>query len=97
MNLSPAFSRKFELVSGWSVLKTVLPYAWDPNVNEAAFDVLLGRVGIDRKAASHGNPTIVCPHIVPAIFSALQKGLESVAKNSEVSDGSEGGLSCTSR
>ncbi|KAJ6464029.1 beach-domain-containing protein [Mycena sanguinolenta] len=44
--MSPAFARKFELISGWSVLKTVLPACWDPSVNEAALDILLGRPGM---------------------------------------------------
>ncbi|KAJ7052675.1 beach-domain-containing protein [Mycena amicta] len=43
--MSPAFARKFELISGWSVLKTVLPSCWDPSVHEAVLDVLLGRLG----------------------------------------------------
>ncbi|KAF7329558.1 hypothetical protein MKEN_00218700 [Mycena kentingensis (nom. inval.)] len=43
--MSPAFARKFELISGWSVLKTVLPGCWDPSVHEATLDVLLGRLG----------------------------------------------------
>ncbi|KAH9026097.1 hypothetical protein EDB84DRAFT_1440213 [Lactarius hengduanensis] len=34
---------KFELVSGWTIVKTVLPGAWDPNVHAAAFGILLGR------------------------------------------------------
>lgn len=45
--MSSAFNRKFELVSGWSVLKTVLPSVWDPQVNKAAFDLLLGRFSDD--------------------------------------------------
>ena len=47
IQMSSAFNRKFELVSGWMVLKTVLPSVWDPQVNKAAFDLLLGRFSVD--------------------------------------------------
>ncbi|KAK7042535.1 hypothetical protein R3P38DRAFT_3448691 [Favolaschia claudopus] len=90
-NMSPAFARKFELISGWSVLKTVLPSCWDPSVNEAALDVLLGRLGEDPKSPSpEANGTasvkIVCPHIVPTIFCALQAGLAHIARNCDVAE-----------
>jgi hypothetical protein len=29
------------------VLKTVLPSVWDPEINKAAFDLLLGRFSVD--------------------------------------------------
>lgn len=50
IRVSNSFSRKFELVSGWSVLKTVLPNVWDPAVNKAAFDLLLGRINTGPSA-----------------------------------------------
>jgi hypothetical protein len=50
---STGFARKFELVSGWSILKTVLPRAWAPEVHVAAFDVLLGRDPTASRASSH--------------------------------------------
>ena len=78
LGISTSFSRKFELVSGWNVLKLFLPYAWDPTVQDAAFDVLLGRSRDKREIV----PTVVCPHIVPAIFASLKMGLD----NSRVSD-----------
>lgn len=81
INASVSFSRKFELVSGWSVLKTVLPYAWDPSVHEAAFDILLGRSGTSSR-----DREIVCPYIIPAIFAALQRGLNAVANHSCAED-----------
>ncbi|KAF9062084.1 hypothetical protein BDP27DRAFT_1428288 [Rhodocollybia butyracea] len=54
------FLRKFELISGWNVLKTVLPGCWSSNVNELAFDVLLGRLlpNGERCAASEDYPVI---------------------------------------
>ncbi|KAJ7075426.1 beach-domain-containing protein [Mycena belliarum] len=85
INMSPAFVRKFELISGWSVLKTVLPACWDPSVNEAALDILLGRLGDGGKSPDNsGAVTIACPHIVPTIFSALQAGLAAVARNCDI-------------
>ncbi|KAF7319608.1 hypothetical protein HMN09_00301200 [Mycena chlorophos] len=53
--MSPAFARKFELISGWSVLKTVLPSCWDPSVHEAVLDVLLGRLE-QQQQAENGKP-----------------------------------------
>ncbi|KAF7343336.1 hypothetical protein MVEN_01765900 [Mycena venus] len=89
-NMSPAFARKFELISGWSVLKTVLPSCWDPSVNEAALDVLLGRLGGDPKSPEPNGVApavnIVCPHIVPTIFCALQAGLAHIARNCDAAD-----------
>ncbi|KAJ7720932.1 beach-domain-containing protein [Mycena metata] len=91
IQMSPAFTRKFELISGWSVLKTVLPSCWDPSVNEAALDVLLGRIGEGSKSpalngSGAGGITIACPNIVPTIFCALQAGLTSIARNCEIID-----------
>ena len=78
LGVSTSFSRKFELVSGWNVLKLVLPYTWDATVQDAAFDVLLGRSRDKREIV----PTVVCPHVVPAIFTSLKMCLDS----SRVSD-----------
>jgi len=33
IQMSSSFNRKFELISGWLVLKTVLPSVWDPQIN----------------------------------------------------------------
>ncbi|THV04025.1 beach-domain-containing protein [Dendrothele bispora CBS 962.96] len=74
-----SFIRKFELISGWNVFKTVLPLCWDLEVNEAAFDLLL-RPYNDK--GDHGDNVVVCPQIVPAILSALHSGLNVVARNS---------------
>ncbi|KAL4258196.1 Beach-domain-containing protein [Pleurotus pulmonarius] len=82
LHASPTFSRKFELISGWNVLKAVLPRAWDHNVNEAAFGILLGRGGANANA---GGNVVVCPQIVPAILCALKEGLESMSKALEIS------------
>lgn len=78
IRMSPSFTRKFELISGWTVLKTVLPGCWDVNVNAAAFDVLLGR-NPTSKAKVDDNSAVVCQQLIPTILSALQVGLNSVA------------------
>ena len=82
LGISTSFSRKFELVSGWNVLRLMLPYGWDRSVQDAAFDILLGR-SRDKKEIV---PTVVCPYIVPTIFSSLRMALDS----SRVSDDAEG-------
>lgn len=73
LSVSATFSRKFELVSGWTVLTEIIPPAWDLNVHKVAFDILLGRVsGHERdKAAS-----IFCPQMAPTIFASLRHGLQ---------------------
>ncbi|KAF9006328.1 hypothetical protein BDZ89DRAFT_1144797 [Hymenopellis radicata] len=89
IRISVSFKRKFELISGWSVLKTALPECWDSAVNEAAFDVLLGRTPKSGKSRMDSENAVICPQIVPTILSALQTGLRSVVDNCGVSD--EGG------
>ncbi|KAF9479125.1 beach-domain-containing protein [Pholiota conissans] len=104
MKISNAFGRKFELVSGWNFLKTVLPSIWDPEVNKAAFDLLLGRdtgavmgsqaptpTSATRKEdkAKAKNPTVSCTQILPTIISALQTGLIAVANNCHLSENDE--------
>lgn len=82
---SISFLRKFELITGWNVLKTVLPPCWGPTVNEVAFDVLLGRLLPNgERNADNGDYAVVCPQMVPVILAALQAGLSAVAKNCEV-------------
>ncbi|KAK0186450.1 beach-domain-containing protein [Armillaria mellea] len=88
VKMSASFTRKFELISGWSILKTVLPACWDPSVNEAAFDILLGRTGT-TKVDSQGHNAVICPQIVPAIFSALHTGLGTVGNNCTISEEDE--------
>ncbi|KAF8882140.1 hypothetical protein BD779DRAFT_1544178 [Infundibulicybe gibba] len=67
LNFSSSFSRKFELISGWNILKTVLPQCWDPVVNEAAFGVLLGTTGNSNGQNPKG--IISCPHIAPQFLA----------------------------
>lgn len=69
IDASQTFVRKFELVSGWVILKNVLPCAWDKDVHQVAFDILLDYNGDDK--------TIVrCPNIIPAIIASLHRGLQ---------------------
>lgn len=85
LNASSSFSRKFELVSGWSILRIVLPSTWNPNVHEAVFDILLG-----RKVTQTSNVTVTCPHIVPAILSVLHRGLDAVAQRPQITGNLDG-------
>jgi hypothetical protein len=68
LDKSKSFSRKFELVSGWTVLKTVLPHSWDADVHAVAFRILLGQ-------AEDQGPIVACSHIFPAILSSLTRML----------------------
>jgi hypothetical protein len=91
LSASQSFSRKFELVSGWSALKASLPGAWDPGVHEAAFDILLGRLRINNNNTVRGGSSeVACPHILPAILSALRKGLITIAKYAALADAGDG-------
>ncbi|KAG8908740.1 hypothetical protein FRB99_002978 [Tulasnella sp. 403] len=71
----PSFVRKFEIVSFWSVLKDVLPGAWDPSVHVAIFDVLLGRSSVNANPTLSSTPVVVCPQVFPAILASLDHGL----------------------
>lgn len=89
-----AFNRKFDLVGGWSVLRVVLPRAWDPSVYVAAFDLLLGRVpnsgglsATDKSPLSASVPNtefIACPHILPSILIVLSNGLSEITRAGSV-------------
>ena len=81
---STSFSRKFELVSGWTVLKVALPSAWNTEVQAVAFDILLGRTaGQERTPNTQRNPIIACSQIAPAIFAALDYGLAAVVRGDD--------------
>ncbi|TFY62229.1 hypothetical protein EVJ58_g3994 [Rhodofomes roseus] len=71
---SSSFNRKFELVSGWNIVKAVIPHAWDYSVQRAAFDLLLGW----SEGEASGTPVVTCPQILPAIFTALKLSLGTV-------------------
>ncbi|KAL4252230.1 hypothetical protein ABKN59_005526 [Abortiporus biennis] len=78
MRNTTSFSRKFELVSGWTIFKTVLPGSWSENVQNAAFDVMLG--SNSNKDEKNVN-VVTCPAIVPPILAALQYLLDVVVGN----------------
>lgn len=83
LKTSSSFTRKFELASGWTMLKATLPFAWNVEVQRAAFDILLGHVGESNEVrTAQRTPSIVCPLIVPAILAALERGLLLVAQDS---------------
>ena len=71
LRTSTSFIRKFELVSGWNILKTVLPHGWSTSVQAAAIDILMAQPD------ANGSPSlvVVCPQILPAVFSCLQSDL----------------------
>ncbi|KAJ2916640.1 hypothetical protein MD484_g3777, partial [Candolleomyces efflorescens] len=79
-----SFSRKFELISGWSVMKTVLPGAWSSEVNQAVFDILLGR--FDTTADPDSYTVVTCQGIMPTILAALQHCLGVVSARANLSD-----------
>jgi hypothetical protein len=70
---SKSFNRKFELVSGWTILKTVLPNAWDDDIHSVAFGIL------SDQTQDQGT-VVACPHILPAIMSSLTRMLVTAAK-----------------
>lgn len=80
LKVNASFGRKFELVSGWITLKTVLPQAWAPSVQAAAFDVLLG----GAYTAHTAEPAIVCPHMLPVIFACLKYELDILSGASDL-------------
>lgn len=75
LNRSKSFSRKFELVSGWTILKTVLPQAWNTNIHSAVFGILVDQT-------QDQGPVVACSHILPAILNTLTKMLVAVAQDS---------------
>ncbi|KXN83156.1 hypothetical protein AN958_01769 [Leucoagaricus sp. SymC.cos] len=84
---SASFIRKFELVNGWNVLKTVLPYSWSMEVSDTAFGLLVGKT--DNPEQPKDAPTFQCPQILPAILAALQSGLDAVASTAPVPEDSD--------
>ncbi|KAI0317827.1 beach-domain-containing protein [Amylostereum chailletii] len=81
LDFSLSFSRKFELVSGWTYLKAVLPSAWDSSVQAAAFRVLLGKNWESERG--EGSPAISCPNIINAILASLDKALAHTLQQAE--------------
>lgn len=88
MKYTSTFSRKFELISGWSVMKTIIPSAWSYEVNEKAFDILLGR--FDGLQDAEDRSTVVCPGIVPTILASLQYCLGIVSGKAGLSQAEAG-------
>ena len=69
IDVSQTFVRKFELVSGWTILKNVIPCAWNKDVHQAAFDILLDHKGDDKII-------VRCPNIISTIIASLHRGLQ---------------------
>ncbi|EJT97367.1 beach-domain-containing protein [Dacryopinax primogenitus] len=75
--ISPTFPRKFELVHGWLVLRHVLPQCWEPSVQKASFDLLLGQAKLEGKR----NPEEIseeayCLSVLPAILASFFVSIE---------------------
>ena len=79
LNKSKSFIRKFELVSGWTILKSILPQAWDGNIHSAAFGILM-------EQTQDQGAVVACPHILPAILSSLTRMLVEAAQDSPPQD-----------
>jgi hypothetical protein len=73
------FGRKFELISGWGVLKSILPGCWNEEVEAAAFELLDG----EGQAAQKGK--IGCSQMFPLLLCVLQKVLTKVDENDGMS------------
>ncbi|KIK98640.1 hypothetical protein PAXRUDRAFT_823685 [Paxillus rubicundulus Ve08.2h10] len=73
---SSSFGKKFELASGWTLLRKVLPPIWDEDVHGAALDLLLQptQEGAHSRVTSK---TMRCPQMLPVILAALRQGLLS--------------------
>ncbi|KIO27820.1 hypothetical protein M407DRAFT_72594 [Tulasnella calospora MUT 4182] len=67
-----------DLVSFWSVLREVLPRAWDPSVHVAVFDVLFGRAGTGTSPLLSGTPKVVCARVFLPILAVLDHGLKTM-------------------
>ncbi|KAF8635320.1 hypothetical protein AX17_003946 [Amanita inopinata Kibby_2008] len=90
IGMSSSFVRKFELVSGWSVLKAVVPGSWDVKVHRAAFDVLVGHTLVAKtgvrsaREGRGGGDASLCTHMVPTILASLQARLGPVAERCQL-------------
>ncbi|KAG2136966.1 uncharacterized protein EDB93DRAFT_1253823 [Suillus bovinus] len=77
LKASMSSSKNFELASGWSILKTVLPRVWDRSVHDAALDILPGRNG-DRSSDDSGSL-----QMLSVFLFALYQGLSVGNNNAE--------------
>jgi hypothetical protein len=89
LNRSKSFNRKFELVSGWTILKTVLPHVWDADIHSAVFGILLDQT-------QDQGPVVTCSYILPAILNSLTRMLVTVAQDSPPQniEANENGVCC---
>ena len=89
LNRSKSFIRKFELVSGWTILKTVLPHVWDVSIHSAVFGILLDRT-------KDQGPIVTCSYILPAILNSLTGMLVAITQDSPLRsiEANENGVCC---
>lgn len=68
---SSSFGKKFELASGWLILRKVLPPIWNDAIHEAALDLLLQRA----RDGGTVSKTVKCPQMLAVVLLALRQGL----------------------
>ncbi|VDB88447.1 unnamed protein product [Peniophora sp. CBMAI 1063] len=82
IDFNSTFIRKYELVGGWTVLRTVLPSAWSLGVQSATLRILLGRFWDARDSSPH--PQVICSNIFPTVLASLDKQLPLAVMQSSV-------------
>lgn len=79
LSTSTSFGKKFELASGWLVLKKVLPPIWNDAIHEAALELLLQ----PARGGETASKAVKCPQMLPVVLLALRQGL-SVYSDTQV-------------
>ncbi|KAN0082499.1 hypothetical protein V8E55_008294 [Tylopilus felleus] len=79
LSTSTSFGKKFELASGWLVLKKVLPPIWNDAIHEAALELLLQ----PARGGEIASKAVKCPQMLPVVLLALRQGL-SVYSDTQV-------------
>ncbi|KAF8547687.1 beach-domain-containing protein [Imleria badia] len=68
---STSFGKKFELASGWLMLKKVLPPIWNDAIHEAVLDLLLQ----PAREGGTASKVVKCPQMLAVVLLALRQGL----------------------
>ncbi|KIK26284.1 hypothetical protein PISMIDRAFT_271223 [Pisolithus microcarpus 441] len=71
---SSSFGKKFELLSGWGLLRKRLPPVWNEELHRAAVELLL-QPAAGASPSKNASQSIRCPQILPVILVALRCGL----------------------
>ncbi|KAH7926600.1 beach-domain-containing protein [Leucogyrophana mollusca] len=78
LSASQSFNKKFELASGWAILRAILPPVWNRILHDAALDLLLGR-STGRDSTITDSPVVACPQVALVILAALRQCLAAAA------------------